>query len=815
MFNNYFKIALRNINKNRAFSFINIFGLAIGLAGCLLIYQYVSFELSYNKFHENSENIYRISYSKEKDGVESFHTVLTYVGVGRRLKENFPEVLEFARLRPATAITATSVITYQEDVYEENRVFFADPSFLTMFSFKMIQGDPATVLENPYTAAISESTAKKYFGEEDPIGKTFKQGRTDEFTITGVFADVAENSHVKFDFLLSHISLKSIMYEGWTEDNITSFHGHLYLQMAPQADIAAFEAKLPDFVDDFVDGISLKETGTLLKLWVMALEDIHLNSNIQHEAEINGDAATVKYLTIIAFIILFIAWVNYINLSTARAIERANEVGVRKVLGAEKKQLIKQFIFESSLINLVAILLSLSLVALAQPVFSKLGADHLLKLSIWGDLTFWMVVGILFIAGILFSGIYPAFTLSGFKAVDVIKGGNYGRLKGNTLRRTLVIIQFTASVSLIIGTSVVYLQIDHMRNQDLGINIDRALVVKAPAIADSTYGTQIQAFKTELLKNASIRSVVTSFDIPGREFNSATWYRKINESDEDGQFVYRQFVDENFLPALGIEVIAGRGFQADDNRTPVILNEKAVELFKYPTPEDALGDELTYVGGDGEFRIKIVGVVKNYHHLSPKLEHFPQVFGYNPRARKYYIVHFNVGDNPQENIPEVIATIHGEYQNYFVGNPFNYFFLDEEFEKQYRADQSFGDLFSIFSLLALIVASLGLFGLSSFTILRRTKEIGIKKVLGSSVANILKSLSSDYLKLILFANIIAWPLIYYLMEQWLANFENHISIQWWLFPIAGIAVSLIALITVSFHTVKAATTNPIESLKYE
>jgi len=815
MFKNYFKIALRNINKNRAFSFINIFGLAIGLAGCLLIFQYVSFELSYNKFHENSENIYRISYSKEKDGIESFHTVLTYTGVGRRLKENFPDVLEFARLRPVSTITSTSVISYREAVYEETRVYFADPSFLTMFSFKILKGDRATMLVNPFTAAISESTAIKYFGDEDPIGKTIKQGGDNDFTITGVFADIPADSHVKFDFLLSHISLKGLMYESWTEDNMTSFHGHLYLQMEPNANIPAFEDKLPQFVDEFVGGLELKEQGTLLKLWVMALEDIHLNSNIQHESEINGDAATVKYLTIIAFIILFIAWVNYINLSTARAIERANEVGVRKVLGAERKQLIKQFIFESALINIVAIFISLSLVALAQPVFSELGANHLLKINIWGNFTFWLTVGTLFVSGILFSGIYPALTLSGFKAVEVIKGGNYGRRQGNTLRRILVIFQFSASVSLIIGTTIVYSQISHMRNQELGINIERSLVVKAPELADSTYGTQVQAFKTELLKNANIQSVVASFDIPGREFNSATWYKKINETDEQAQFVYRTFIDEDFLTSLEIELLAGRGFVAEDNNRSVILNEKAIGLFNYPTPEDALGNELTFIGSDGEFRLNIIGVVKNYHHLSPKLAHSPLLMSYSPRVRKYYIVQFNVGDDPQESIPKVISTTEEVYAEYFIGNPFNYFFLDDEFEKQYRADQSFGDLFSIFSLLALIVASLGLFGLSSFTILRRTKEIGIKKVLGSSVGHILRSLSYDYLKLVLIANVIAWPLIYYLMGQWLANFENDISMQWWLFPLAGIAVSLVALITVSFHTVRAATTNPVKALKYE
>lgn len=815
MFQNYLKVAFRNINKSKVFSAINLFGLAIGLAGCLIIFQYLMFEISYNKFHENSENIYRISYSKEKDGIESFNTVLTYSGVGPRLKENFPEVIDFARLRPASVITATSVITYGSDVYEENRTYFADASFLKIFSFEMIEGDPGAALKEQFTAVITQSTAKKYFGSENPIGKVFKQGVNDEYTITGVLKDTPLNSHVKFDFLLSHSTLSAIMHESWTEDNITSFHGHLYLLMNPQTDIRLFESKLPQFVDDFVGGIELKENGTLLKLWVMPLEDIHLYSKIEHESEINGDARTITYLSIIAILILSIAWVNYINLSTARVIERANEVGVRKVMGAQKNQLIKQFIFESSIINICAVTVAVGLVLIAQPLFAQLGASHMLEMNIFENQIFWIAILSLFVLGVIFSGTYPAFILSSFKPVDVMKGGRFKAGKGSTLRKVLVVFQFSASIALIIGTGVVFLQINYLRNQDLGVNIERSLVVRAPLLADSTYENQVHSFKSELLKSTVVNNVVASYDIPGREFNSATWYRKTNETDDNAQFCYRTFVDEDFIPAMGIKIIAGRGFESIDNNYSTILNETAVDLFQYPSPEEAIGNELTFMGSDGTYKLNIVGVIQNYHHLSPKLDHSPLIIGFTPTIRNYYIVQFNTGSNPGENISKAIATTESVYKSTFEGNPFNYFFLDDEFESQYKADKQFGDLFGFFGALALFVACLGLYGLSSYTVLRRTKEIGVKKVLGSSVLQILKSLSMDYLRLVLVANIISWPIIFYLMQNWLEGFASHIAIQWWLFPVAGLAVTTLALFTVSFHTVKAATTNPVKSLRYE
>ncbi len=790
-------------------------GLAIGIGGCLIILQFVSFELSYNKFHENSEDIFRISYSKEKDGVESFNTVLTYAGVGPLLKDNFPEVIDFARLHPMRTIAAKSVVTYQDIVFEENQVYYADPSFLTLFSFKMLEGDPLRALNEQFTVVITESTARKYFGELSAIGKILRLGNDLNFTVTGIIQDVPINSHVKFDFLLSHSTLNSVMPDYWTEYNITRFHGHLYVQMKPHTDIELFKSKLPKFVDEQVGGLELKKTNTLLKLGLMPLEDIHLKSNIEHESEINGDIRTVNYFSIIAMLILLIAWVNYINLSTATAIERANEVGVRKVLGAFRWQLTKQFIIESVLIQLVAIFIAIGLVFAAQPFLKIFGAAHIISGSLWSNTAFWIAVSFLFIGGVVFSGLYPAFILAGFKPVDVLKGGKYKSRKGAFLRKSLVVFQFSASVALLIGTTIVYLQMNFLRNQDLGVNLDRAIVVQAPLLTDSTYDSQIQSFKSELINKASINSVVATFDIPGREFNSAAWYKKPNETDDLAQFCYRTSMDEDFIPSMDIDLIAGRNFVAGDHNLSTIINKSAARLLGFPSAEEAVGHEILILGTSGPDRHKIIGVIKDYHHLSLKQEYSPLIITYSSSTSDYFIVKFNVGDNPVKNIQQTISHVEEEFKSSFVGNPLNYFFLDREFEKQYNADQQFGSLFGIFAILAIIVACLGLFGLSSYTVLRKTKEIGIRKVLGSSVIRILVLLWKDYLILVLIANLISWPIIYYLMRNWLDGFVEHIPLYWWLFPIAGILITLIALLTVSTHSIKAATRNPVKSLRYE
>ncbi len=811
----HIKTAFRSLVKQKGFSIINILGLAIGLAGCLLILQFVSFELSYDKFHEDSENIFRVTYSKENKGVQSFHTVLTYAGVGPALKENFPEVIDYARLRPAAVLNSQSVITVGDNAYQEDRVFFADQSYLKMFSFKMIQGDPASALEQQFSAVITESIAKKYYGDEDPIGKTFKRGRTENYIVTGVVEDVPLNTHLKFDFLLSHNSLTAILGQNYNPNGMGTFHGHLYVKTQPGVTAELLSGKFPQFVDDFIWSAIRRQEGVELILWPMPLEDIHLNSSIEHEAEVNGSASTVTYLSIIAGLILFIAWINYVNLSTARAAERAREVGVRKVLGSFKSQLIGQFLIEASIMNLIAVSAALILVAISQTLFVEFGAAEMLSVPPWSNPIFWIVVGALWLLGVLASGLYPAFALSSFRPLTVLRGSFYGNKKGIWLKKVLVVFQFVASVSLLIGTAVVYFQIDHMRNMDLGVNIEQAIALKAPVLADSTYVSRIRSFKTELKRDPLISNVVVSGDVPGREINGATWYRRIEDSPDDGVYCLSTFSDQDFIEAMEINLLAGRNFKAEDTNQSVIINEEASRQFGFEEPQDAINKEITFAGGNGNFRMTILGVAENYHQLSPKVDYSPQIMRFAPFIRRYYIVKFNTSEDPGSSIRHVLQQSEANFKNIFPGNPFSYFFLDEEFEKQYQADQQFGDMFGIFSLLAIFVACLGLFGLAAHTVIQKTKEIGIRKVLGSSVTNILKTLSWEYIKLILISNLLAWPLIFYLMNTWLDSFVSRIAIDIWLFPAACFLVTFIALMTVSFHTIKAAKANPVKSLRYE
>lgn len=815
MFPNQLKIAWRNLNKNRAFSIINIIGLSIGIAGCLLILQFLSFELSYDNFHEGSEDIYRVSYSKEKSGVESFNTVLIYSGVGPGLKENFPEVVDFVRLRPASVISANAVITSGEDVYEENRVYFSEPSIFRIFSFELLKGDPETSLQEQFTAVVSESTAQKYFGSQEPIGKTFKRGLNEEYTITGVFKDIPHNSHIKFDFLLSHRSLNAILPPAWTENNVTTFHGHLFIQLKEGADPAVLRKKLPQFATDFIWSKQGRQEDTKVILTMMPIRDIHLHSNIQHESEVNGNVNTVKYLAIIAILLLIIAWVNVVNLSTAKATERAKEVGIRKVLGSTRNQLMVQFFAESMLINAIAILLAIGIVFMSQGIFQRFGMTEMIHVNPWSSLPFWLSVIPLFILGVLFSGLYPAMVLSGFKPATVLKGKFKSSSTGTILRKGLVVFQFVASICLLIGTYTVYQQVKFMRNHDLGINIQSSLVVNAPAIADSSYTGQVGSFKNKVSRNPMIHKVIASADVPGRAFNSATWYRKVNDTDEDAQFFYRTLVDEDFIPAMEVELLAGRNFVAEDSEFATILNEKAMAAFQYSDPEKIIGEELTYMGSDGQIRFKIIGVIKDYHQLSPKLENAPELIRFSKQVRKYFILKMKPGSTSFQNMRSTIASVQSIYNEIFPGNPFNFFFLEEEFEKQYTSDRHFGQLFGIFSFLAVFIACMGLFGLSSYMVVQKTKEIGIRKILGSSVGNILRSLSFEYIKLILIANLIAWPLIYYLMTQWLENFVSHIQMSLWQFIIAGISVTVITLLTIGIHTTRAALANPVDSLRSE
>ena len=818
MIQNYLLTTLRSALKNKAYMSLNLLGLALGMAACLLILQYIDFEHSYNEFHEKGDEIYRISYSKENNGVESFHTVLTYAGVGKLMQEQFPEVINFTRLRPAGLINSRTLIKYGDRSFEESDIYYADASFFDLFSFKLIKGNPTQVLKEQFSVVITESMAQKYFGNENPIGKNLRKGSNEDFVVTGIMEDTPPNSHMQIQMLLSHSTLAATQPEWWDDDNLGVFHGHLYVLVKSGTNVDQFTAKFPQFVTDFIWGEEMQKTNAILKLWAMPLKDIHLHSHIEHEAEMNGDVDIVNYLSLIAILILVIALVNYINLSTARAMERAREVGIRKVAGAFKLQLIGQFLLESFLINLVAILIAVGIVLVSQPLFAELGAAKLQEVNLWTSQIFWFsCLGILIISTVL-AGVYPAWVLSQFKPVTVLKGSISRQGKGAIIRKSLVVFQFTASIALIITTITVYQQISFMRNQQLGIDIDQTLVVKAPLVADSTYESSLTAFKNAILQNPEIEGFTACHTIPGREYQSATWFVRKDNPEVDNQFCYINWVDEHFMDNFQVKMLAGRNFQPDNeaDQRAVIINEILLKQFQFSSAEEAIGKALSIGDSRNENPpLRIIGVISNFHQQTLKLDYSPVIIRYFPYIRGYFALKLNFPESSLAQVDASIDKVSDLWSAHFASQPFNYFFLKESFNHQYQAEITFGKLISLFSLIALIVGCLGLLGLATFMTRLRTREIGIRKVLGSGVIRIMGLLVGDFLILFAISSVIAWILSWWALNSWLETFAFHIDLNWIWFVGAAVVVALIALASISYHVLKAAYSNPVYALRHE
>jgi len=816
MIKNYLLTAFRSILKRKLHSGLNIVGLAIGMAGALLIVQYVRFETSYNNFHENRDNIYRISYSKEKNGNESFNTVLTYSGVGPLMKEQFPEVIDFVRMRPASTITSVAVMQYGEDVFEEENVYFTDPSFFRIFSFELIEGDPENALKNQFTAVISEGMAKKYFGDVDPIGQTIRKGQNENYLITGLMKDTPANSHMQINLLLSHATLSAILPPRWSERDLDVFHGHLFIQTETGSDPVALSAKFPQFVMDFVGGKEFAKQNVVLKFGMMALKDIHLHSHIQHEAEINGDKEIVDYMRIIGLLILVIALINYVNLSTAQAMERAKEIGIRKVNGASRSSLMFQYILESFVVNFYSIALAIIFVFLAQSTLSDLGAAKLQEVRLQYQPWFWMTAGYLWIISSLLSGFYPALILSGYNPITVLKGKIRSNKKGALLRKGLVVFQFICSISLIVGTMIIYSQISYMRNQKLGMKIDDKLVLKGPAMADSTYISRYTSFRNDLIQMPSVQSVSATQSIPGKEFRSATWFTRVDNPEADSKFCYINNVDKEFAEKYELEFVAGRNF-VDTDESSIIVNEATSELFEFSEPEEALGKSIT--AGDPtnpeSNKWKIIGIVADFNQQSLKHDYSPVIMFRNENVSSYYSIQLNTGNNGFTNLQTTIDEIRVKWLERFSGNPFNYYILKDSFDAQYKSEFEFGRLLSIFSSLAILVGILGLVGLSTYTIQQRTKEIGIRKVLGSSVQDITLLLGKEVFWLVLIANLISWPICWYVFSKWLDGFAFRTEMSIWPFLTSFLIILTIAVSSISYQVIKASIANPVAALKYE
>ncbi len=801
MFQNYLKTALRNLAKHKVFSFINIFGLALGIAACLLILQYVRFERSYDNFHEKGDRIFRVQQNRYEEGKLSTAWAAGAAGIGPAVMEAVPEVEAYAKL-----IHRDGVISYKNEKFREEKVYSATESFLSMFSYPVTRGKSTGALAEPNTAVLTESAAKKYFGTEDPIGKVISRNKEEDYTITAVVADMPMNTHLKFEVLLSFITyLKLTSPDAETGFNWDGFY--TYLLLKPGVDVKAVEAKITQVAAKKNDPEGTSKYKTI-DLALQPLRDIHLTSNFMGEAEVNGNGKSVSFLLIIAIFIIVIAWINYVNLSTARALERAREVGVRKVMGSHRGQLIRQFLFESFLINFLAVALALLLIVLCLPLFNSLTGKGV-SFALLADAGFWRALAVIFVGGTFFSGLYPALVLSSFRPIEVLKGALTRTRHGNALRQSLVIFQFAASIALVVGTYSVYRQLSFMESQNLGVQIDQTLVLRAPGVTDSAYTSRLEAFKTDMLKVPGVRRLTASSDVPGNKVGWNAGGISLVGSDKTNQ--YRVMgIDHDFVDAYGLKVVGGRSFSEKfpSDSSAVLFNEAAVASLGFRTPEEALNKRINFWGDE----FTIVGVVANHHQESLREVYDSYIYRLRPGRDNFYSLKVGEGVQSWEGL---IGAARQKWEVFFPGNPFDYFFLDEHFQKQYEADRQFGKTFGLFAVLAIIVACLGLFGLVSFVTTQRTKEIGIRKISGAGVPAILLLLTKDFIKPILIAFALAAPVTYYLIYQWLQDYAFKINISPWMFIVPGLVILMLALLTISMQTVKVASANPVKSLRTE
>lgn len=818
MLKSYLTTAWRNIRKNKVFSFINVIGLSIGMAACLLILQYVNFELSYDQFNKNIGDLYRVANDRYQNGKLIQHGTITYSAIGKALQDDYPEVINHVRVNPNGGI-----ISYQDRKFADQDVTAVDNSFFDMFSYPIVAGNEKTPLKDPFCVVVTQKAAARYFDIKNndynsAIGKLLVMGRDSmPYKVTAVCKDVPENSHLSFDMLLSYVTLYSGKYPYKQADyDFTDSDFWHYIQLKHGTDYKAFEAKLDAFSQKHFQGN--KVSGSVEKFHLQPLAKAHLYSDYEYEIGNTGSATVVWGMLIIAVFIIVIAWVNYINLATARSAERAREVGVRKVTGATKQQLIRQFLTESLLINIIAVVLGVLLMLLAQPAFNKLvghelSYTYLLQKSMGGYL---VTIGLLalLLAGIFVSGFYPAFVLSSFRPIQVLKGKFTTSKKGIALRKVLVVGQFAITVALIISSFVVYRQMRFVSKQDLGMNINQLMILRPPQLSDfdSSFIVKVNSFKEEIKRIPGVSGATTLSRTPGRELGRAFDFARVGDNSGNHFTVRNMGADVDYLSVYEIKLLAGRNFVQTDYNADfgklhnILLNTSAVKLLGFKNNNEALGKQVKLFGNKWD----VIGVTNDVHQKSLRYPLEPTViiptYGtYNPISVKV----------DPKNIEATVASIKAIFTKFFPGNIFEYNFLDESFNRQYANDQLFGKVFSIFSGFAIFIACLGLLGLSLFATAQRTKEIGVRKVLGASISNIVLLLSKDFIRLVLIAFIIASPLAWYVMHNWLQDFAYRINIEWWVFAIAGLLAVFIALATISFQAIKAASANPVKSLRSE
>lgn len=800
MFRNYLLVTLRNIVRQKGYSIINILGLAIGFAVFILIVLHIKNELSFDCFHTNADRIYRISVNGVIAGDE-LNVAVSAPPTGEAMIREIPQILAVTRI---DKFPQTVHFSYNERNYYQDGLLFVDSTFFDVFSFSLVRGNPKKVLVDPYSLVLTKTVAEKYFGKEDPIGKIIKMNNNASFHITGIVEDPPRNSHFRFEALSSFTTMLEMngkeAYSNWGSLSL-----YTYVLLTKEAIPAEVEKQFPDLYLKYMDDLSELDN-IKFEPYLQPLTSIHLHSNLMAELETNSDIDYIYAFLAIAIFILVIACINFMNLSTARSVQRAKEVGLRKVVGAYQQQLIYQFIGETIILSFASLIIGLILVEVCLPTFNHL-LDTALNLNLfssWEPLMY--LLGLVLVVGIL-AGSYPALYLSSFQPIKVLKGAFKKGSGKSSVRNVLVVFQFSISIFLIICTAFVYGQLNFLKQKKLGFSKEHIIVI--PLRGEQLF-EKAQLIKSELLNLSCVTNATTSRFVPGRDMDGSGFIPE-GYDDNNPIIIFNNQVDYDYLKTMQMEIVEGRDFNREfsTDSSAVIINETLLKKLGWAEP---LGKKITTFRNNEAFDLTIIGVVRDFHFRSLHDVIEPSLMFIGRNNTRFINVKLVPG-----NVEQNITMIKNKWQEMESSMPFDYYFLEEDFDSQYKAEQRIGEVFIYFTLIAIIIACLGLFGLASYNAEQKTREIGIRKALGSSVQSIILMLSKQFTKYIIFANIIAWPLAWYFINEWLSNFAYRINIidKWWIFPFAAFVGLFIALLTVIYQAIKAAIINPVEAIKYE
>lgn len=806
MYKNYFKVAFRNLIKTKAYSVINIFGLGLGIACCFLIFMFVQDELSFDAYHEKGERVYRVIHGRSADNTQEGARANPFwvwgnAPIGASLSNDFPEIDKVVQFSGRSDI----LLSKEDKIYQEDGVFFMDSTVFDVFSWELVKGNPKTALIVPYSIVLTESTARKYFGDQDPIGKSLKgsesAGRSNagDYTVTGVMADVPANSHFRFNALLSMSTFKQSRPDVFDSWGYVDFY--TYFLVNEQFDKTAFEKKIPDFISR-----SRGDDDSKYTFAIEGLKDVYLRTDANRQPGETGSLSNIYVFSIIGLFILLIAMINFMNLSTARSMERAKEVGIRKTIGAVRTSLIFQFLGESMIIVFLSMLVSVIIVVLTLPTMVAFTGKEFAFQNLVNWQTVPAFLGVLVFVSIA-AGSYPALALSGFMPSTVLKGVSKSSLGGVNLRKGLVVFQFSLSIALIAATIIVYSQMNNLLDKDLGFDQEHMLVLDYNY--DEAVNDKSEVLKVTMEANPAVLSAAFSRSVPGSYFPNAG--TEIQTSDGEMKMQVQPIfqVGMDFITHFGLELVAGRSYSRDfpsDSTEALVINESVAKQYGYTDPADIIGKKFSQWGSEGQ----VIGVVKDFNFISLHRTIEPLTLPLEPYASRYLSLKIR-----SENIAETIKEVGQIWSQLAPHRPFLYSFLDDGFNRQYHSDFIFRKLFTTFSCLAIFIACLGLLGLATYTAKKRTKEIGIRKALGADISNIVTLLSIDFIKLVFIAILIATPLSWYFMNEWLNGFAYKIEIQAWVFALAGLIALSIALITISYQAFKSAAMNPVSSLRNE